>query len=252
MPEDAKIQRPDIIKYLKFLLAIGDTYDPVLNGITDAQLEQVVLTTSNQLGFDYPRIPKQDEALLYCLARKEIYWKMATVSAPLYNLELEGMKVSKKVRFDHYMSLIQQVEEEYTSILNDPRRLSVQQGEVIIRKPYTMGKYLKTYELPTPFLYIDKAYTNSFELSIDYNDLQIGDFHESTIYICTEPIWDKYEEKINPKATKVAIIKTPRKPYLRIPNLQPNTKYYILLEVSLVLGLKVQVEIEGVTLNEQE
>lgn len=241
------IKRQDLVNSLKFSLAIGDTNDPVLNSISDEQLETILIQKSHQLGVPYPVVPREEEALLLCLVKKEVYWKMATNSAPLYPLDLEGLKVKKDVRFDHYMKLIEGVEKEYTSIINDPKRTSVIQGEILINKPYTRARYNKYYEEPTLFLEVDKKTDTSIYFSINYNDLQVGDFNKTNVYLHTDLIWDKYDDVLNDQAKKVHTLEHIRKKHFKIIGLEPNTKYNVLLEVELVRGFKVYVETEVCT-----
>ena len=238
------IKRQDLVNSLKFSLAIGDTNDPILNSISEEQLETLLIQKSHQLGIPYPVVPREEEALLLCLVKKEVYWKMATNSAPLYPLDLEGLKVKKDVRFDHYMKLIEWVEKEYTSIINDPKRTSVIQGEILINKPYTRSRYNKYYEEPIIFLEVDKITDTSVYFSINYNDLKVGDFNKTNVYVHTETIWDKYDDVLNKQAKKVLTIETIHKKNFKIGDLKPNTKYHVLLEIELVRGMKIYVETE--------
>lgn len=240
-------QRPDLTKYLFSVLAIGQTNDSVLNAITEEDLEEYLIKVSSTLSINYPKVPKEDEAIIVCLAKKEVYWKMATASAPLYALNLEGLKVDKDVRFDHYLKLIQQVEVEYNQLINDPNRVKVSVGEVIIDKPYTYKTRTLNYQLPTITPTIDKVAANSMDISLSYEGLQVRDYKKTVIYICKEPVWDKYEEIINPLATKVMTIENPRKCHFRIKDLEPNTHYYLMVQVLLNNELIAYEEIEGDT-----
>lgn len=238
------IRRQDLVDSLKFSLAIGDTNDPILNSISEEHLETLLIQKSRQIGIPYPVVPSEDEGVLMCLVKKEVYWKMATNSAPLYPLNLEGLQVKKDVRFDHYMKLIEYVEKEYTSIINDPKRTSIIQGEILINKPYTRARYDKYYNVPTIFLEVDKQTDTSIYFSINYNDLQVGDFHKANVYIHTEEIWNKYEDKFNDDAKKVMTLEHIRKKFFKVSDLVPSTKYHVLLEVKLLRGQTVFVEVE--------
>lgn len=241
-------KHPRLVKYLQFSLAIGDTNDPTLNSLTEDELELVLEKCATQMDLSYPFIPNEEESILICLAKKEIYWRMATVSAPLYQLDLEGLKVSKQVRFDHYIALIKQVDDEYKALINDPKRVSVTQGDIMIRKPYTFSKYITNYNIPTINMQVDKATSSTLEISILYNDLIGKDFSEANVYIHTQPIWDKYESVLNKDAVKKLTLKTFKTPYFRLKDLDSNTKYYVLLEVVLLNGnVKTYTEIEGDT-----
>ena len=241
------IQRPDLTKYLFSILAIGQTNDSVLNAITEEDLEEYLTRVSTSLGMTYPNVPKEDEAIILCLAKKEVYWKMATASAPLYALNLEGLKVDKDVRFDHYLKLIQEVEKEYYTLTNDPNRVKISVGEVIIDKPYTYKTRTLNYQLPTITPNIDKVAANSMDISLSYEGLKVRDYKKTVVYICQEPIWDKYEEIINPLATKVITLESPRKCHFRIKDLEPNTHYYLMVQVHLNNELIAYSEIEGDT-----
>ena len=243
------IQRKDLTGYLFNILAIGQTYDSVLNAITEEELEVILKMKCSLLGHQYPIIPTEDVPLLICLARKEVYWKMATASAPLYKLNLEDLSVDKNVRFDHYLKLIQQVDKEYEQLLKDPNRVKISVGDIIIDKPYTYAKRMENYVAPTTIINIDGATTNSFEIALQYMNLKARDYKETIVYVCTEPIWDKYEETINPLAKQGLVIKNSTKSFFRLRDLEPNTHYYILVEVILHNGVKTYTEIEGDTLN---
>lgn len=247
--EETVILQPELVKYLRFTLSIDTTSDPVLKKVTDAELEEVLKRKAQHLKYDYDNIPKDEEQLVICLARKEIYWKMATNSAPLYRLDIEGLEVAKEVRFDHYMALVQETDVEYYKLINDPSRLTVEQGEILVRKQYAMDKYLLNYKMPKITLHVDKATQSTLDISIEYKNLILHDFREAKLYVCTEPIWDKYDEVINPKAKEVCVFKTPKKPYCRVKDLEVGTKYYLALEVVLIRNIKVYVEIEGGTLD---
>lgn len=240
----------DLVKYLYNILAIGKTNDSVLNAITEEELETILIKCSTTLGHTYPNIPREDEPLVICLARKEVYWKMATATAPLYALNLDGLSVAKNVRFDHYLALIREVENEYQSLIKDHNRVKIMVSDVTVDKPYTYNTRRANYVLPTALLQIDKATTTSMDLAITYNNLKVKDYQETVIYFGEEPVWDKYDEVISPLATKQVVMRDPRKSYFRIKDLKPNTHYYILAQIKLLNGLVSYIEIEGDTLDE--
>lgn len=239
----------DLVKYLYNILAIGKTNDSVLNAITEEELETILIKCSTTLGHVYPNIPIEDEPLVICLAKKEVYWKMATATAPLYSLNIDGLSVAKSVRFDHYLSLIKEVENEYNSLSQDYNRVKITVSDIIVDKPYTFNTRRANYVLPTTILKVDKAATTTLDVSMTYNNLKIKDYQETVIYLSEEPIWDKYDEVISPLATKTLVMRDPRKTYFRLKDLKPNTHYYILAQVKLFNGLMSYTEIEGDTLD---
>lgn len=240
------IQNEQLVRYFKFQLTIEGTTDPVLSKLTDEELETVLIQKCKTMKLDYPNVPDSEEDLLLCQARKEIYWKMATLSAPLYRLNLDGLSVAKEVRFDHYMKLISEVEKEYLTILNDPRRVLVQNGEVLVEKYYNKRKYYNNYVIPNIKLNIDKVNKSQSDFSINYNNLIHGHFGSTDIYVCDEPVLDKYnDDAINPKATLVKRTTDIHDIYFRVTK-ESTTNYYVLLETTLRNGLKAFSEVEVV------
>lgn len=244
------VQRQDLVSQLTFVLGVGDTNDSVLNALTSDQLEDILRLKSAQLDISYPNVPREYEQVLICLAKKEVYWKMAIVSAPLYPLDLDGLKVSKNIRFDHYMTLVQEATKEYTTIMNDPNRITVKYGDLLVDKYYNKRKQYINYDLPTVYLNVDNIGENTIDLSFSYGNLIVSDFVRANIYIGDKPLYDKYEDIIIKEAKKVATITDVRKQYIRIHEVDTLKPIYLLLEVQLKNGLVAYTEAKGVLQSE--
>lgn len=107
------MEKEKLVKYLRNILAVDTSSDPVLKATTDEELLSILETSLNSFGLELSELEGEDIPLLICSARREMYWKLATNSAPFYPINMEGLSLSKNVRFDHYMSLIIQMDKEY-------------------------------------------------------------------------------------------------------------------------------------------
>ena len=70
---------------------------------------------------------------------RDVYWKLALASAPMYEISVDGLKVSKQTRFEHYFSLIQQLNSQIGDLLEDNPSLgfaSVKVETSVIQKDY--------------------------------------------------------------------------------------------------------------------
>lgn len=236
------VQRQDLVDRLKFHLSIGDVTDPILSKLTDEELDGVIKIKALSMKLTYPHFdPDNDEEVL-CLARKEIYWKMALVSAPLYEMSMGDLRVSKQVRFEHYMELIEKVEQEYYLLKNDPKRNKITVGEAYVNKYYSRRQNINNYNLPDIHLNIDEVTQVGVNCSIAYSNLIPKDFVMISIYTSQEAVIDKYSdvEADFTKAKHVLEIRDIHKKCFRVK----EPMKYITVVLRLINGLQVYAEVE--------
>lgn len=187
-------------------------------------------------GFYYP----------FLLAKKEVYYRLATSTAPLYPLQAEGAKLEKNVRFDHYLKLVKQVEEEYKNAMQllidqdkmkDPTLGTVQSYEFTALTRYYSRRNYNLATAPDIKLTIKQVLSTSVEL--DWTKYAgKGLFHSYQIYVSEEELLDEYaEEQILAKeatyrTTDIHRLKT------RISDLTPDTLYHVLAITEERNGLK--------------
>lgn len=245
----------EFINYIKFQLSSGSNSDPVVATITDEEVEVLIKIHCGTLGLTFPQIPYSYMQLMSCLVRKELYWKLATSSAPLSALKVDGTELNKDQRFDHYMSLIQEVTKEYNDIMNDPSRLpedfqkgSIKSITLVNEKPYALGSYVKSYKLPKVSLTLDNLTEEYLEVSLDLSKVNRVDYINTSIYLNEiQAIRDEYSLEANlSKGTELKYQTYDiNKVKARIPHKTGIlTPKYVLLEVTLKYNLKAYFELE--------
>lgn len=237
----------NLISYIKFSLAIGvgNVTDPSLEEITDEELLASLTQQCYKLGVNPKDISEEHVAELTCLVRKDVYWRMATLNAPLYELQMDGLRVSKHTRFDHYLKLIQEVDKEYLSIKNDPSRVKIQVGEVFIDRYYNKRKQFNSYQIPEVEIMVDTVLDNGYNISIDISKVKPADYIQTQVYFSNEKILDEYEDnKISERARLVFNTFNYHSHLLRVKYEDVNRVNYLLLVVKLKNGLKAFHELE--------
>lgn len=184
---------------------------------------------------------------LIILAKIELYHRLAVKTAPKYSLtSATGVQLKRAEVFDHYYKLIEQSQSEYKTYL--ATGVVVKSAEVILDSRYFTQRNYNLAKKPTVVLQLDNVYSDKVEVS--WSNLVINKFAKYELYLSTQPIFDKYEDKVNANSSKIVTITDLHTTFYRVNNLIPNTKYYLLLQVEERNGLKGYSEIEFTTLTE--
>ena len=185
-----------LIQYLWKSVISQDTniiYDPEFN-IGDEDLEEILnaclLKVEPNSTLD--NVSSGSQYLLIILAKKEIFTRLATKSAPLYSIKTKDSAVNKQERFDHYFQLIQQLDKEYKEELATGRNSTIETGEVFIDGRYFTKRNYDHSSVPKGELTLDNAYIDKLEVSWTSFDNTKGKFGCYRLYICEQPIIDKY------------------------------------------------------------
>ena len=222
----------ELVRYLRSSLKLQDpeiVTDEAYR-YTDEELEDVLrmLIPAQNPSYTEKTFPKNEEHFLILLAKKEIYYRLATATAPLYPLSAEGAELRKDVRFDHYMSLIRSVESEYSlswSMYESTKEIQV--SDVFLeRNHFTLRNYENAHK-PIVELSVDNVTQTSIDISWNKFTAQRGKFAEYKVYIGTSPIYDEYEDIIDPEAKLLVTITDIHKTKYRIKGLDLDTKYYV-------------------------
>ncbi|NDH07935.1 fibronectin type III domain-containing protein, partial [bacterium] len=167
-------------------------------------------------------IPDKEVHFVLTLCKKEIYFQLATSSAPFYPIKAEGAELRKDVRFDHYMKLVQTMSSEYTTklaVYGENTQLSRENGNLgevfISSRHYTTRTIQKSYGAPVN-LVIDSKDSTSACLSWDKFNTLDGQFYNYNVYLHTAPIYDKYDDVINTNAVKLEIIENIHRTFYRV------------------------------------
>lgn len=232
-----------MVSYLRMALALKDPStetDPAFRFTDDELLDILGLVTPvHNPEYTLETLPENEKYFAMLLARKEIYFRLATASAPFYPIKAEGAELRKDVRFSHYMTLVNQVNTEYDIAWEqfDTNR-TIEYGDVLLlSKHFTSGNYEKATK-PTVALTINNVGHETVEISWTKFLVPSGMFSSYDIYVSTLPIYDEYMEELSDRATKVISLTDIHRLKYRISNLLPNHNYYVAVVSLDMNGLK--------------
>lgn len=246
------MDKTQVIAYLRQNCRVQDPEilpnDPTFLSMTDADLENVI-TVALYKESPHDRIDHIPDEVVYpviLVAKKELYYRLASDTAPLYPISLgDDGGVKKNIRFDHYMTLIAEVNKEYNTFKTTGTPISV--GEVLLPSRYYSKR---NYDLATPpscVLTADLVRSDSVDLS--WSVRNINKFYSYLLYLSSEPIVDLYDpsKPIKESSEKVQQIFDIHTRLYRISGLNPNSLYYVALVVQEANGLKGFSEISFTT-----
>lgn len=240
----------DKAKLIRFLRSSVHVQDPETEkdskylSMTDDDLE-LYLTVA--LSRDFANVRSLDtlpEVYVYpllLLAKKELYYALAVIEAPLYDMGADNNNYLKRdQRFKHYMALIEQVDKEYNQYLTDNATgtaNTLTTYNVLLNNRYFTERYKNNGVVPVVSLYVDNITKNSVELSWEH---LVANFAEFRVYISETPIYDPYNLKqpLDSNAKLVFRVTENSNQQCRITDLKENTVYYVLIVYYDKCGLK--------------
>jgi hypothetical protein len=176
-------------------------------------------------------IPSSEMMFVMMLARKEVFYRLATSTAPFYPLSAEGAELQKNVRFDHYLALIKVINEEYEALTGkDGGDTATATGVIetfestVQGNHYTVRNYNAAIK-PTVDLQVNAVTSTTADL--DWTKFDRGLFSSYHVYADTSPIIDEYADK--PLRTDIESLfhsTDIHRQKLRVSNLIPDTEYY--------------------------
>lgn len=259
--------KQEVIKYLRNSVNIQDPEVVTDSAYISLSDEDIELYANIVLMRDFPDIPSLDyltNEMVYpvvLLAKKEMYFALATISAPDYRISADGGgELDRQQRFEHYMALIEQIDKEYDKYTEDgglgTNNTLTSYDVLLSNRYYTKRNYEKS-AVPTLSVFIDSLDTDEVLLRWKTN---ISRFKEARIYVSSEQIYDSYKIStkgkttvdvgISPSAKLVATVKDPKHTKCRLEGLTPETLYHIAVSVIDISGVFNVTEIEVTTLSE--
>lgn len=187
----------DLLISLKFALGRENSTDPVCKAITDEEIEHLVETIAESNGVDLEDFDTTKASYLQMLVMRDVYWKLALASAPMYEISVDGLKVSKQTRFEHYFALLQQLNKQIEDLLSNNPSLgfaSVKVETAVIQKDYVnanLRNLVRKTKTGIAVLSQDDKYTY---LEIRFKDASITRF--KVYYNPTIPVVDEYNGNI--------------------------------------------------------
>lgn len=250
----------EIVRYLRISVKLQDpsidVRDESYLSISDEDLELILKVVCTR---DFPkvrsldRLPAESVYPVTLLAKKELYFALATSEAPFYDLVADNNNQLKRAqRFEHYMEMIAQVDKEYNQYNKDGgagTRNTLSSFDVLLPNRYASKRNYEKGVVPALSLYVDSVTSTTIELSWE---VSISLFLHYKVYILDSPIWDEYKEgdKLSEKAELVTTIHDVHQTLCRIEGLEPNTLYHVLVVATDKTSLKgvdsIEVETEPI------
>lgn len=176
-------------------------------------------------------IPLKELHFTILLAKKEIYYRLATSTAPFYPIEAEGASLRKDYRFEHYMSLVRRIEQEYVT-LNSVRNqnLTVESHDIIIDKyHFTKRNYnvANSPEIKVEYLDVHEQYVD-----VAWSKFSVfgGLFFCYKIFLSDQEIFDEFENSISEKAECVCQINDIHRNKTRLKGLVAGKHYHLMIQ----------------------
>ena len=232
--------KAELVRYLRLNVNIqnADVTDTAYLSMKDEDIElylSVVLTR------DFPQvpsldlIPQEDIYPVVLLAKKELYFTLASMDAPLIDLTADNNnQIKRSQRFEHYMKLIAAVDEEYNQYNEDGgagTRNTLTSYDVLISDRYATRRNYEKGFVPTLSLRVTGVTDTTIELVWS---VQLSRFEKYEVYISEEQIYDEYSigNPVSPDAKLVAKILNVHQNKCRIEGLLPNTVYHIMVSAT--------------------
>jgi hypothetical protein len=247
------MDKTQLIAYLRQNCIVQDPEvlpnDPVFLALTDEQLELVleVALSKESPSDDLDNLPSEVVYPLILVAKKELYFQLASKTAPLYPIGFGDSSIKKNTRFDHYMTLIKQTETEYQNFKNTGQPIIA--GDILLANRYYSKRNYERQAPPTVVLNLDAVYSNKVELS--WTPSKVKRFYNYLLYKSAEQIVDLYSQeslKVYPTAEQIVDIRDLHSNRYRIEGLQSSTLYHVAVIVQEDNGLKGYSEITFTTL----
>lgn len=243
--------KAELVKYLRLNINIqnADVTDTAYLRMTDEDIElylNVVLTR------DFPQvpsldlIPNEDIYPVVLLAKKELYYTLASMDAPLIDLTADNNnQIKRSQRFEHYMKLIAAVDEEYNQYNEDGgagTRNTLTSYDVLISDRYATRRNYEKGLVPTLSLRVEEVTDTTISLVWS---VKLSRFQKYEVYISTEQIYDEFAitGQISPNAKLLAKILNVHQNKCRIEGLLPDTVYHIMVSVTDKSSLAGRTEI---------
>lgn len=243
----------NLIKFIRSNVDVNQIKDyPVV--LTDADIElylEVVLTRDFPLTLSLDKVTNAQIYPLMLLAKKELYFYLATKAAEKYDLEADGSKLTRDQIFNHYFRMISEVDKIYNQFIKDGGAGGV--GNTMTSVEVLLGSRVDTkrnYDLsvePTVEVITDLVGITICDISWLYT---CDHFYTCKVYLSESPIYDEYTREISTEARLLSTYTDSHIKTMRITDLTPFTTYYLAVIVTSQTTLKGVSEITFTTLEE--
>lgn len=201
---------------------------------SDEEIFNIIKMCVGQHNANYTpaNFPENEYSMLVLLARKEIYWRLATSSAKFYPISAEGAELRKDYRFNHYFQLIQETEKQYEytkRVFREENANLIQLGTLFVDSKHFNSRQIRLQQLPKVDITVVNTTSDSVDIAWTKFDTIGGIFDSYEVYYSDKPVYDEFEDLIT--GIKVATVRNINKTKLRVKGLKPNTKYFLAILV---------------------
>ena len=222
----------------------AEIQDPAFLTMTDEDLTMFLKLGMSKV---YPSVedladlPPGSDYPVILVSKKELYLKLAVVSAPLYDLTADNNnQIKRSQRFSHYMALAESAQAEYEDWVENGGGATVDpntgiQGVTTYEVLRSKNHYsLRNYEHGlSPVVRVKIGEITTESVSFSWSSFNNDHFGKYLVYVSENPIVDpfrdgsKAEDKILDGATLVLSTSDFRNNHKRVEGLKPETEYYI-------------------------
>ena len=237
----------DLVSYLRSAVVVAEkdlagedwlVEDLAYAAMSDEELELYLKVVATRDFSEYPldKIPEEAVYPITLIARRDLYFHLATCAAPLYNLSADGASLSRTQRFEHYMMLIKQLDDELYDWEINGGGTSGTNGTLTSYQVHLADRYYTQYNkrtsaLPAVVLYLDNIGSDYVEISWNPK-YHTTNFQSYKVYCSNDgDVFDDYkttnQAKISSTAVLVGHIKNIWQKSYRIRGLNPETQYSV-------------------------
>lgn len=222
----------------------AEIQDPAFLTMTDEDLTMFLKLGMSKV---YPSVedladlPPGSDYPVILVSKKELYLKLAVVSAPLYDLTADNNnQIKRSQRFSHYMALAESAQAEYEDWVENGGGATVDpntgiQGVTTYEVLRSKNHYsLRNYEHGlSPVVRVKIGEITTESVAFSWSSFNNDHFGKYLVYVSENPIVDpfrdgsKAEDKILDGATLVLSTWDFRNNHKRVEGLKPETEYYI-------------------------
>ena len=243
-------KNPQLLNVFKFSFDNSVWNDAIFTETSDTDLENLLEFIAKK---DLSLLTPEESYGVFLSAKREIYWKLAVSTAPLYGIEVDGTKVNKNQRFDHYFNLATQVDKEIVDYQNSGLASVINVGEVVLTSRHFDNRNYALTPTPIVSVKVDNVYDTKVEISWEVK--RVTKFYNYIIYISnTKDIIDDYMYKglevpvqVKDHASLVTTILDIHQTKYRVEGLKPDTTYYLAVVCSNCNTVSGHSEIEFTT-----
>ena len=225
--------------------------DPYLLKMTDEQMElflKVVVTRDFPM-YSLDTLPQSAIYPVILLSKKELYFALASVNAPLYDLNADtNNSLKRSQRFEHYMAMIKAVDDEYDQYNEDggAGHNTLTSFDVLLPDRSTTKRNYEKGVIPAPFVVCDSVGVDFVEF---HWMVSMSKFFQYKVYLSSEPILDEFtpDNPINSSARLMKTIRDVNQTSMRITGLLPDTTYYVVVSATEWSSLTGYYEIQFTT-----